>query len=100
VAQGQGPAVKVRDSGMLSDPRVKDLLVQRGTEAKISTQLEVLEGGTTDAASMQVARGGLPAGCLSVPTRYLHTPSEMVDLRDVQAAVQLLLEVLQKPIDL
>jgi putative aminopeptidase FrvX len=100
VALGQGPAVKVRDSGMLSDPRVKDLLVQRAAEAKINAQLEVLESGTTDAASMQVARGGLPAGCLSIPTRYLHTPSEMVDLRDVQAAVQLLLEVLQKPIDL
>ena len=99
VALGQGPAVKVRDSGMLSDPRIKDLLVQRASEARIGTQLEVLEGGTTDAASMQVARGGLPAGCLSIPTRYLHTPSEMVDLRDVQAAVQLLLEVLQKPID-
>jgi putative aminopeptidase FrvX len=100
VALGEGPAVKVRDSGMLSDPRIKELLVQRAQEAKIKTQLEVLEGGTTDAASMQIARGGLPVGCLSIPSRYLHTPSEMVDLRDVQAAVQLLLEVLQKPIDL
>jgi tetrahedral aminopeptidase len=99
VALGEGPAVKVRDSGMLSDPRVKDLMVQRAVEAKIKTQLEVLEGGTTDAASMQIARGGLPVGCLSIPTRYLHTPSEMVDLRDVQAAVQLLLEILQKPIE-
>ncbi len=100
VALGQGPAIKVRDSGMLSDPRVKDLLVQRAQEAKLKAQLEVLEGGTTDAASMQVARGGLPVGCISIPTRYLHTPSEMVDMGDVQASVQLLLEVLQKPIEL
>jgi endoglucanase len=49
---------------------------------------------------MQVARGGLPVGCLSIPTRYLHTPSEMIDLRDAQAIVHLLLEVLQKPIEL
>jgi endoglucanase len=100
VALGEGPAIKVRDSGMLSDPRVKDLLVQRAQEAKLKAQLEVLEGGTTDAASMQVARGGLPVGCISVPARYLHTPSEMVDMGDVQASVQLLLEVLQKPIEL
>jgi putative aminopeptidase FrvX len=98
VALGEGPAIKVRDSGMLSDPRVKDLLLLRAQEAKIKTQLEVLDGGTTDAASMQIARGGLPVGCISIPTRHLHTPSEMVDMRDVQAIVQLLVEVLQKPI--
>jgi tetrahedral aminopeptidase len=100
VALGDGPAIKVRDGGMLSDPRIKDLLLLRAQEAKLKAQLEVLEGGTTDAASMQVARGGLPVGCISIPTRYLHTPSEMVDMRDVQASVQLLLEVLQKPIEL
>ena len=72
----------------------------RAQEAKLKSQLEVLEGGTTDATAMQVTRGGLPVGCVSIPTRYLHTPSEMVDMRDVQASVQLLLEFLQKPIDL
>ncbi len=100
VALGEGPAIKVRDSGMLADPRLKDLLLQRAGELKLKTQLEVLDAGTTDAASMQLARGGLPVGCLSIPTRYLHTPSEMVDLRDVQASVQLLVDVLQKPIEL
>jgi len=100
VALGGGPAIKVRDSGMLADPRIKNLMVQRAQEAKIKFQLEVLEAGTTDAAAMQIARGGLPAGCLSIPTRYIHTPSEMVDFRDVQASVQLLLEILQKPIEI
>ncbi|MGH2524243.1 MAG: M42 family metallopeptidase [Anaerolineales bacterium] len=99
VELGGGAAVKVRDSGMLADPRIKDLLLQRGQEAKIKTQLEVLEAGTTDAAAMQIARGGLPAGCISVPTRHIHTPSEIVDLRDVLACVALLVEVLQKPIE-
>jgi len=100
VALGNGPAIKVRDSGMLADPRIKNLMVQRAQEAKIKSQLEVLLGGTTDAAAMQISRGGMPAGCLSIPTRYVHSPSEMVDFRDVQASVQLLLEILQKPIDL
>jgi endoglucanase len=100
VELGGGPAVKVRDSGMLADPRVRDLLVARAQEARIKTQLEILEAGTTDAAAMQIARGGLPAGCLSIPTRYLHTPSEMVDFRDVQASVNLLVAVLQRPIEI
>ncbi len=100
VALGGGPAIKVRDSGMLADPRIKNLLVQRAQDARMKHQLEVLEAGTTDAAAMQLARSGLPAGCLSIPTRYIHTPSEMVDFRDVQASVQLLLEILQKPIEI
>jgi len=100
VALGGGPAIKIRDGGMLADPRVKNLMAQRAQEVRIKFQLEVLEAGTTDAAAMQIARGGLPAGCLSIPTRYIHTPSEMVDFRDVQASVQLLLEILQKPIEI
>ena len=75
VSLGRGPAIKVRDAGLIADPRLKDLLVRRAAEARLPTQLEVLEGGTTDAAAMQIARGGQPAGCVSVPTRYIHTPS-------------------------
>lgn len=100
VGLGGGPAIKVRDSGMLADPRVKDLLVQRAREAGLPYQLEILEAGTTDAAAMQIARGGMPAGCVSIPTRYLHTPSEMVDLTDVEGVVGLLLETLKKPIEI
>lgn len=100
VALGGGPAIKVRDGGMLADPRIKDLMAHRAKEAHLPAQLEVLEAGTTDAAAMQIARGGLPAGCLSIPTRYIHSPSEMVDYGDVQHSVALLLEILQKPIEL
>jgi endoglucanase len=100
VSLGGGPAVKVRDGGMLADPRIKNLLVKRAQEAKLPYQLEVLERGTTDAASMQIARGGVPAGCVSIPCRYIHTPSETVDFRDVQAAVKLLAGLLERQIEL
>jgi len=100
VALGAGAAIKVRDSGMLADPRIKDLLVQRARAAGIPYQLEILEAGTTDAAAMQISRSGMPSGCVSIPTRHLHTPSEMVDLRDVRACVSLLVETLKKPIEL
>jgi endoglucanase len=80
---------------MIAHPAVRDLMVQRAKEAEIPYQLEVLECGTTDAAAMQLVRAGVPAGCLSVPCRYVHTPSEMVDEGDVENSVRLLLEVLQ-----
>ncbi len=95
VALGKGPAVKVMDSGMIAHRAVKDVMVQRAKDAGIPYQLEVLARGTTDAMAMQVVRSGVPSGCLSIPCRYVHTPSEMVDERDVENAVCLMLEVLR-----
>ena len=100
VALGKGPAVKVRDGGMLSDPRVVQWMANGAAEAGIPYQMEVLEGGTTDARAIQLARAGVPVGCLSVPTRYIHSPSEMVDYSDVQNSVRLLVALLSKPVAL
>jgi putative aminopeptidase FrvX len=100
VSLGEGPAVKVKDGGMLAHPMVKDLLVETAEELGIPYQLEVLVRGTTDAMAIQVSRDGVPAGCLSIPCRYVHTPSEMVDHNDVLNAVKLLVAVLSKPIEL
>ena len=100
VSLGKGPAIKVRDSGMLSDPRVVDWMVRTAEGAKIPYQLEVLEAGTTDARAIQLTRAGVPAGCISIPCRYIHAPSEMVDMRDVRNAVNLLLALLSQPVQL
>jgi endoglucanase len=98
VSLGAGPAVKVRDSGMLSDPRVVSWMVETAEKAKIPYQMEVLEAGTTDARAIQLTRAGVPAGCISIPCRYVHAPSEMVDYNDVQNAVQLLLAMLEQDV--
>ncbi|MBN1537958.1 MAG: M42 family metallopeptidase [Anaerolineales bacterium] len=100
VALGRGPAIKVRDSGMLADPRLVELLVQTSHKAKIPYQMEVLEAGSTDARAIQLTRAGVPAGCLSIPCRYIHSPSEMIDLDDVTHTVKLLLVLLQNSIEL
>lgn len=97
---GAGPCIKVKDSGMLAHPGIKNLLIESAEAAGIPYQLEVLSGGTTDAAAIQLARSGVPAGCVSIACRYFHTQSEMVDMDDVENAVQLLLAVLEQPIDL
>lgn len=100
VALGKGPAIKVKDAGMLSHPAVKNLLVTTAQEAKLPYQLEVLTGGTTDAKAIQLTREGIPAGVVSIPERYVHTPSEMVDFNDAQNAVKLLVAFLGKPFKL
>jgi endoglucanase len=97
VELGKGPAVKVQDGRMIAHPKVRQLLMDCAEDAGIPYQLEVMERGTTDAAAVQLVRAGVPAGCLSIPCRYVHSPSEMVDEGDVENGVRLLLEVLQKP---
>jgi putative aminopeptidase FrvX len=100
VSLGKGPAIKVRDGGMLADRRVVDWMVRGAEKLGLPYQLEILESGSTDARAMQLTRAGIPAGCLSIPARYIHSPSEMVDFNDVQQAVQLLVELVSHPVKL
>jgi len=100
VSLGKGPAIKVRDSGMLADRRVVDWMVRGAENLKLPYQMEILERGTTDARTMQITRAGIPAGCLSIPCRYIHSPSEMVDFEDVQNAVYLLTDLVSHPVKL
>jgi putative aminopeptidase FrvX len=97
---GDGPCIKVMDSGMLAHPGLKNLLIETAEAHDIPYQLEVLAGGATDAAAIQLVHGGVPAGCISIACRYFHTPSEMVDLEDVDNAVKLLLSTLAGPLEL
>jgi len=98
IALGKGPAIKVRDSGMIADPRVVRWMCSTADNAKIPYQLEILEGGTNDARAMQITRGGVPAGSISIPCRYTHTPSEMIDIEDVQNSVALVVELLSRTV--
>jgi endoglucanase len=100
VGLGKGPAIKVKDRGMISDPRVVTWMEAGAKRVKIPYQLEILLTGSTDARAIQTSRAGVPAGCVSIPCRYVHTPSEMVDLNDVQNAVKLLVSLLGRQVKL
>jgi endoglucanase len=99
ISLGKGPAVKVKDTGMLADPRIVEWMCSTAEKRRIPYQREVLEGGSTDARAIQMTRSGVPAGCLSIPCRYVHTPSEMVDYEDVQNSVKLMVALLSAPVN-
>jgi len=90
VGLGKGPAIKVQDAGMIAHPRVRNMLVEAAQRADIPYQLEILQFGSTDAAAMQLTRAGVPSGCVSIPCRYVHSSSEIVDRDDVEQAITLL----------
>ncbi len=100
---GKGPAIKVMDgrggSGLISHPEVRELLVKTAEENSIPYQLEILPGGTTDAAVIQLAREGVPAATISIPTRYIHSPTETLSLDDAVNAVKLLVKFTERLTD-
>ncbi|NLF17824.1 MAG: M42 family metallopeptidase [Lentisphaerae bacterium] len=97
-ALGAGPAIKVKDGGMIATPWVKDWMIDVAQAEGLPWQLEVLPGGTTDARAIQTSRDGVPAGCLSIPCRYVHSPSETVSPADLGHAVDLLVAMLRRPL--
>jgi endoglucanase len=92
---GKGPCVKFRDVGMIADPRVVDWMIQSAEKSKIPYQREVLLVGSTDAQQIQISRSGVMAGALSVPCRYTHSASEMVDINDMKNSIKLLTTMLK-----
>jgi endoglucanase len=97
-ALDKGPAIKVKDGGMLATPWVKEWMIRVAEANDIPYQLEVLAGGTTDARAIQTTQAGIPAGCLSIATRYVHSPSETVSYDDVLNSIKLLVAMLSGPI--
>lgn len=72
------------------NPKVYERLVTCAKKAKLPYQLEADPRPTgTDARAIQMARGGVACGLVSIPLRYMHTPSEVVDLEDVENCVKL-----------
>ena len=101
VFMGEGPVVVMVSAsgrGHLADPRMVDWLKKTAKKHDIKIQLEVGDGGNTDASAINFERGGIPSVPVSVPARYIHSPVEVIDLKDLQGAIELLrLAVKTKP---
>jgi putative aminopeptidase FrvX len=85
---GSGPVIA---RGTTLHPRIPDLLEEAAAEEKIDFTVESLGRGTgTDADAIHISRAGVPTGLVSVPNRYMHSPVEMVQIGDLDAAARLI----------
>jgi len=88
VALNGGPVITI---GGHINPRVHQMLVAAAKAADIAYQIDPQAGGTgTDTDVIQVARGGVATGLVSIPCRYMHTGSEIVSLRDIDEVAELI----------
>jgi len=84
----QGPSLA---RGAPLSERVFDLLEETAKQEEIAYGIEVVRGSThTDADAYHLSRAGIATGLVSVPCRYIHTPTELVSLDDVENSVRLL----------
>ncbi|MCK4602992.1 MAG: M42 family peptidase, partial [Phycisphaerae bacterium] len=88
VKMGKGPTISI---GRENHPAIVERLRKVAKRKKVPVQSETFsQVGGTDALAIFKAQGGVPSALLSVPTRYMHSTVEMIDLRDLDRAAQLL----------
>jgi endoglucanase len=87
--QGDGVALKIADGASISNRPLVDAFEAIAKKANIPYQLSLLPRGGTDAAAMQRSRNGVAAMTLAIPTRYIHTVTESIHKKDLQAAIDL-----------
>ena len=99
VLMGEGPVIGIVNAagrGLISDPKLIAWLRKAGDSENIAYQLEVSDGGNTDASAINLVRAGIPSVPLSVPTRYIHSPVEVLDTKDLESTMQLIIAALKK----
>ncbi len=90
VRMGEGCAIKVMDRSVMCNPEVVETLRDLAEKNKIPYTNEILTFGGTDAGAMALTGGGVKAGGISIPVRYIHSPSEMASVKDIKACIDLL----------
>ncbi|MDK2892215.1 M42 family metallopeptidase [Methanohalophilus sp.] len=90
---GKGPVITVVDAGgrgLMADQNVVRWLSETAEENEIPYQLDVGDGGTTDATAIHLTKEGIPSSTISVPVRYIHSPVEVISIEDLKACATLI----------
>jgi endoglucanase len=93
---GKGPAIRIMDATMITQQKILDFMINAANKISVPYQLQVAPKSGTDAGAIHISRGGIPTGVISVPARYLHTPSLIIDLTDFEHTVTLITEILKQ----
>jgi len=96
---GKGPVVTIVDAsgrGLIASRKVVRWLKDAAADTQVNIQLEVGSGGTTDATAIYLTKGGIPSTCVCIPSRYIHSPVEVIDIHDLQEAIVMLVAALKK----
>ena len=86
---GWGPAITIADKSMVTHPKILRRLIEIAKKNNIPFQFKRTVSGGTDAGSIHLTKKGIPAGVVSVPCRYIHSPLSILDLNDLENTIRL-----------
>jgi endoglucanase len=98
IAIGKGPGITIIDAagrGVIARRPVVRWLRETAERASIPHQLEVGNAGNTDATAISITKAGVPCTVITVPTRYIHSPVEVLSLRDLEQGAALIAAAIQ-----
>ena len=90
VKLGDGPCIKLMDNSIITHKEINEALKKSADEAGVKVQYEVLAFGGTDACAIHTSGLGVKTGAVSIPTRYIHTPCETVNMNDINGAIDVI----------
>ena len=98
LALGQGPSIKCMDRSFIIHPSVRKFLTDCANIAQIPFQLEAASVGGTDAGAIHLSGSGVPSGTISIPTRYIHSPNEVISAEDLKNTVEFVKQMIKTDI--
>jgi endoglucanase len=93
VVAGKGPSITILDAagrGVIAPRPVVRWLRETAEAEQIPYQLNVGDGGNTDATAISISKAGIPCSVISIPARYIHSPVEVLSLRDLEHGAALI----------
>jgi putative aminopeptidase FrvX len=85
-----GTAIKVSDGSVICNEYLVEEMISCAKENNIKYQLDVIDGGGTDAGAINKSNFGVRAAGISVATRYVHGPNALISMDDTNASIELL----------
>ncbi|MBP7216000.1 MAG: M42 family metallopeptidase [Candidatus Omnitrophica bacterium] len=100
---GAGAGITIIEAsgrGLIVNEKIKEALVSTAKQHKIKYQISVIEGGMTDGAMIYMNKEGVPTGVVSIPCRYIHSPTGVFNIEDVEAAIKLVSKAVERFVSL
>lgn len=97
---GSGPILTVAEAGgrgLISQKRTNDWITKAAKENKIFLNIQADDAGMTDSAIIELTRAGVLTASVGIPSRYMHTPNTVVDLKDIETTAKLIARAIEKP---
>jgi len=94
ISLGKGPSIDLMDRGFILNEKVKNLLIKSANDAKVPFQTHI-SSGSTDGAAVHITKEGIPTGVISIPSKYIHSTVEIVDINDLDNTLKLVMKSLE-----